>query len=113
MIRQRKTSEAIEKLRFIVEQNPQAEISSLAILRQALLFQRIQRYNDAILLTHSLVETDMADRGIILRGQIYEIHMGEIEKALEAYMKILNEYPSSIFSEPIRYHIRKIQQNKS
>lgn len=113
LIRQRKTSEAIEKLRFIVEQNPKAEISSLAILRQALLFQRIQRYNDAILLTHSLVETDMADRGIILRGQIYEIHMGEIEKALEAYMKILNEYPSSIFSEPIRYHIRKIQENKS
>ena len=82
-------------------------------MRQALLFQRIHRFNDAINLTHSLSETDMADRGIILRGQIHEIHMGETEKALEAYMKILNEYPSSIFSEPVRYHIRKIQQDKS
>ena len=83
------------------------------ILRQALLFQRIQRYDDALLLAHSLEETKMADRGIILSGQIYELYMGEIEKALAAYMKILNEYPSSIFVEPVRYHIRKIQQEKS
>jgi hypothetical protein len=55
----------------------------------------------------------MADRGIILSGQIYELHLGETEKALAAYMKILNEYPLSIFAEPVRYHIRKIQQTKS
>ena len=113
LVRQRKTSEAIEELHFLVEQYPDAEISSLAILRQALLFQRIQRYDDALLLAHSLEETKMADRGIILSGQIYELYMGEIEKALAAYMKILNEYPSSIFVEPVRYHIRKIQQEKS
>ncbi|MCS5638752.1 MAG: tetratricopeptide repeat protein [Candidatus Marinimicrobia bacterium] len=113
LIRQRKTSEAIEELKFLVEQNPDAAISPLAILRQALLFQRIQRYDEALQLAHSLGETAMADRGIILSGQIYELHLGETEKALAAYMKILNEYPLSIFAEPVRYHIRKIQQTKS
>tara|TARA_Y100000590_G_scaffold470473_2_gene665480 strand:+ start:344 stop:2215 length:1872 start_codon:yes stop_codon:yes gene_type:complete len=113
LVRQRKTSEAIEELHFLIEQNPDAEISSLAILRQALLLQRIQRYDDALLLAQSLEETKLADRGIILSGQIYELYIGEMEKALAAYMKILNEYPSSIFVEPVRYHIRKIQQAKS
>ena len=113
LVRQRKTSEAIEELHFLIEQNPDAEISSLAILRQALLLKRIQRYDDALLLAQSLEETKLADRGIILSGQIYELYMGEMEKALAAYMKILNEYPSSIFVEPVRYHIRKIQQAKS
>jgi len=32
---------------------------------------------------------------------------------LVQYMRILDEYPSSIFSEPIRYHIRDIKQLES
>ena len=113
LIRQRKTSEAIEKLNFIVKENPKSKISSLAILRQALLLQRTQRYNEALRLANSLVKTNIADRGIILTGQIYEIHLGNPQKALASYMKILNEYPSSIYAEPVRHHIRKIQQEKS
>ena len=82
-------------------------------MRQALLLQRTQRYNEALRLANLLVKTNIADRGIILTGQIHEIHLGNPQKALASYMKILNEHPSSIFAEPVRHHIRKLQQEKS
>ena len=52
-------------------------------------------------------------KGIILSGQIYEKNIFDREKALEKYMLILDKYPSSIFSEPIRYHIRELKQLES
>ena len=55
----------------------------------------------------------MEDRGIILAGQIYETKYLDVEKAMEQYMRILDEFPESIFSEPIRYHIRTLQQTES
>ena len=108
LIRQRKTSEAIEELQFLIEQNPEATISSLAILRQALLYQRIQRYEDALRLANSLGETDMADRGIILSGQIYELHLGQTEKALVSYMKYLQNLSDTILEKSNR---RKADEN--
>jgi len=55
----------------------------------------------------------LADRGIILAGQLYETKILDMEKAMEQYMRILDEFPGSIFSEPIRYHIRTLQQTES
>ena len=50
---------------------------------------------------------------ILDRMQIYEKKIFDLDKALKQYMRILDEYPSSIFSEPIRYHIRDIKQLES
>ena len=46
---------------------------------------------------------------IVLSGQIYEQIFKDNEKALEYYMRIINNYSDSIYFEPIRYHIRKIK----
>ena len=74
---------------------------------------RIKDYDNALQFAFSLDETKFADKGIILSGQIYENKILDIEQALVQYMPILDEYPSSIFSEPIRYHIRDIKQLES
>ena len=50
--------------------------------------------------------------GIILSGQIYEIQEENIETSLQQYMKILNDFSHSIYFEPVRYHVRKIQKNE-
>ena len=47
-----------------------------------------------------------------MSGQIYEQFYGDPSKALEYYMRIINDYSDSIFSEPIRYHLRKIKNNE-
>ena len=74
---------------------------------------RLKDYDSALESALNLQNTDLADKGIILSGQIFEFNFNELEKALEKYMSILDEYPSSIYSEPIRYHIREIEKVES
>ena len=44
-----------------------------------------------------------------MSGQIYEQIYDDTQKALEYYMRIINEHSDSIYSETIRYHIRKLK----
>ena len=61
----------------------------------------------------SLDNTDYDDKGIIFAGQIYEMKLFEIDNAIKQYMRIIDEYPNSVYSEPIRYHIRDIKNKGS
>ena len=112
-IRQNKLGDSIEELQYIKTELKESKIVSLVNLRLSLLFYRLKSYENALELAQSLQDTDLADKGIILTGQIYELKLSKPEKALDYYMKILDEFPKSIFSEPIRYHIREMQIVKS
>ena len=112
-LRQKKIGDAIKELMYLTEEFPSAEIVPLAHLRLGLLHYRLKEYDQALQFALSLDGTDLADKGIILSGQIYESKLMDSEKAMDQYMRILDEFPTSIFSEPIRYHIRQIQQTES
>jgi tetratricopeptide (TPR) repeat protein len=112
-LRQRKIGDAIRELNFLWNQDSMAAIAPLAMLRRCLLHYRLKEYDKSLNLAISLEGTPLADRGIILAGQIYETKYLDVEKAMEQYMRILDEFPKSIFSEPIRYHIRTLQQTES
>ena len=47
-----------------------------------------------------------------MSGQIYERFYNNSPKAVEFYLRIINNHSSSIFSEPIRYHLRKLKDNE-
>ena len=81
----------------------------MSAFRQALLLKKIQQFDAALNMSMTLEKTWIADRSIILTGQIYELNLKDKEKAISKYMQILNDYKSSIYAEPIRYHIRELQ----
>jgi len=112
-LRQKKVGNAIKELDFLKKEFPSAKIIPLVTLRLGLLHYRLNNYNKALQLALSLDGTEFNDKGIILAGQIYQMKLFHPEKALQQYMRILNEYPSSIYSEPVRYHIREIQKTES
>ena len=112
-LRQRKIGDAIRELNFLSNQDSMAAIAPLATLRRGLLHYRLKEYDKSLNLAYSLGGTPLEDRGIILAGQIYETKYLDVDKAMEQYMRILDEFPESIFSEPIRYHIRTLQQTES
>jgi tetratricopeptide (TPR) repeat protein len=112
-LRQRKIGDAIRELDFLVQLDSSSTIVPLANLRQGLLHYQLKDFDKALSLALSLDGSPLADRGIILAGQIYESKLLDPEKALEQYMRILDEFPTSIFSEPIRYHIRSLQNTES
>tara|TARA_B100000073_G_scaffold106884_1_gene85855 strand:+ start:2089 stop:3972 length:1884 start_codon:yes stop_codon:yes gene_type:complete len=112
-LRQKKIGDAIEELDFIIRSFPEAKIIPLVKLRSGLLYYRLKNYDKALEYALSLDGTDYSDKGIIFSGQIYEMKFFEIDNAIQQYMRIIDDYPQSIYSEPIRYHIRKIQNKGS
>ena len=112
-IRQKKIGNALEELDFIIRSFPEAKIIPLVKLRSGLLHYRLKNYDEALEYALSLDKTDYDDKGIIFAGQIYEMKLFEIDNAIKQYMRIINEYPNSVYSEPIRYHIRDIQNKGS
>lgn len=112
-IRQRKLGDAIRELDYISKTDSLSAVAPLATLREALIHYRLKDYDIALELALSLQNSTLADRGIILAGQIYETKFLNKEKALEQYMIILDSYSNSVFSEPIRYHIRILHDGES
>ncbi|MFL2997379.1 MAG: tetratricopeptide repeat protein [Candidatus Neomarinimicrobiota bacterium] len=112
-LRQQKVPNAISQLNFITNHFPFSNIIPLVNLRLSLLYYRLKNYKMAIKTIKKLEETAFEDRGIILLGQIYEFHLDDLKKAKQQYLQIIEQHENSIFSEPIRYHIRNINKNNS
>ncbi|NQU28370.1 MAG: tetratricopeptide repeat protein [Candidatus Marinimicrobia bacterium] len=106
-VRQNKLNEAILVLTALREESPNAKIIPLATLREALLRLAMDDQETALALANLLTETQLAEIGITLLGEIYELN-GNPEKSLLNYHRLLEEYPLSILTEPVRFRVREL-----
>ena len=113
LIRQKKTGDAINELIYLINNYPDSKIAPLAILRISLLNYKIDNFEESLHFASNLKNTEFEDRGIILSAHIYELKLSNIDEALKSYMKIINDFPQSVHFEPVRYHVRKINQGKN
>ena len=113
LIRQKKLGNSVKELEYLVNHFSEANMLPLAHLRLAIVNFQLADYDAALHYALLLENTEFADKGIILNGQINEMQGMNIEICLEQYMRILNDFPFSIYREPIRYHVRKIQKTES
>ena len=109
LLKQKKIAEASQLLDYIIKNNTGLELTPLISLRRAILLMRLKNFDETLNQLQSIENTIFADRGIIMSGQIHEQIYNDTPKAMDYYMRILNEYSDSIYSEPIRYHIRKLK----
>ena len=108
-LRQKKLPEAIASFSFIQENYPKALVCKEAILREALVHLKMNQISEAEVLAERLTETKSADKGWTLLGEIYEIFRKRPDEALQFYYKMLEDYPNSYMSEPVRLHIRSLK----
>ena len=112
-LRQQKLSEAGEHLSYFIDTYPNVDLIPLVTLRRSLILLRLNQPELALKTVQAIEKTSLSDRSIILSGQIYEQIFNDKEKALKYFLRIINEYPLSVFFEPIRYHIRQLKQTES
>lgn len=110
LIRQKKLSESAEALYYLREQYPNASILSQAILREALIRKTLNQIPEALLLAEKLTQTQHGDIGWVLYGEILEKSKNEPKKALDYYYRVLEEFPASLLCEPVRFHVRKLNE---
>ena len=61
----------------------------------------------ALALADLLTDTQLAETGITLLGEIHELN-GNPEQSLLNYHRLLEEYPLSILTEPVRFRVREL-----
>lgn len=108
MLYQHKLSEAIETLKSIRTDSPNTSVVPVAMLREALIRLAMEQPHHALDLAEQLTNTHLADMGWTLQGEIIEYELGNTTLAMDFYQVVLEDYPLSLLSEPVRYHIREL-----
>lgn len=111
LIRQSKLTEATERLAFLRTQFPGAVITGHATLREALLRYSLGDSEGTLELSEQLLGTSLGDRGLALKGETLERLNQNPKSALKIYHQLLEDYPRSMLAEPIRRHLRKLNQS--
>jgi len=106
---QKKFSEAAGNY-SLMYQNPQAFVlHSITKLRHAEMMLADDGYEEAIKLFESIADEGerniYADKALYLLGKTYHLGMGNREKALEVYERLLLEFPNSLYIDEARNEI--------
>ena len=114
---QKKFSEAANKYGLIY-QNPQAFVlHSLTKLRHAEMMLAEDDFDEAIKLFENIAEEEekniYADKALYLLGKTYHSGLGNREKALEIYERLLIEFPNSLYIDEARNEILLIRNKLS
>ena len=110
LINEYKIQNAVELLEKIRIDYPDALITPLATLRLAFISVDLNEYEKSIQYALAMENTLLKDWGLALAGEVEENFLGSSENALKYYYRLLSECSTSLLSEPIRIHVRKISQ---
>ena len=111
LLKQGKISEASQLLHYIIDKNSKLKIAPMISLRRAILLLKMKKFDQALNQIILIENSSFADKSIIMAGQIYEQVYNDNKKAMEYYMKIINDYTDSIYFEPVRHHIRMLSDS--
>jgi len=114
---QKKFNEAAIKYSLIY-QNPQAFVlHSITKLRHAEMMLADDDYEEAIKLFENIADEGekniYADKALYLLGKTYYLGMGNREKALEVYERLLLEFPNSLYIDEARNEILLLRNKLS
>lgn len=107
---------AIRKLKEIVSDFPTAGVIDKALLELGELETRRENFNAAIDYYNLLLEehgdsvyNTLAQKRI---AEVYETGLGDLQKAYEAYEKVLVDYPNSLYLEEVRVKLRGLHERR-
>ena len=110
LINEYKIQNAVELLEKIRIDFSDALITPLVTLRLAFISVDLNEYEKSIQYALAMENTLLKDWGLALAGEVEENFLGSSENALKYYYRLLSECSTSLLSEPIRIHVRKISQ---
>jgi tetratricopeptide (TPR) repeat protein len=115
---QKKYTEAISILDDIITKNPQALFVDDGLMRIASLQRRAGRFADALAtyqrLLHQFKEISIAlDKAQFGIAEVYDYNLHDKSQALNAYEKLLAQYPQSLLVEQARKRIRELRGDSS
>lgn len=110
---QRKYHQALEAYQQALDQFPSSSVNDEILIQMALVREKIGQHQQALADLEKLIVTypqsrlcPEAQRRI---GQIYELRLQDLPKAIEAYQQVLSNYPRYLFYDDVRRKIRRLR----
>lgn len=111
--RQRKFTEAIAMLGSLSTSFPDAPLVDDALILEAELLITLGKYHDAVITYRSLItdypKSILRDRAQFGVAEVYQRHLRDKAKAIQAYEELLAAYPNSLLADEARKRIRMLR----
>lgn len=111
--RQRKHLEALSAANNLLGEHANHAIADDARYLRATILHTLGRIEDAVQAFEELPmmhpESFLVDRSLFRAAEIYEMEIGDLDKAVELYSKIVNEHPGSLMVSEARTRIRLLR----
>jgi tetratricopeptide (TPR) repeat protein len=113
LMRQRKYSESLAQFQDIVKHYSTALLVDDAMMKTGELYLLLKRPNEAITAFHfiadSIQSSILKDRAQFKIAEIYQTVLNNKTQAIEAYEKLLSQFPNSLYVEESRKRIRLLR----
>ncbi len=106
---QNKIVESISFFQKVLDNYDKTTIIPETTFRLAQINQHLENYQKSISLLESLENTNLESESIVLISEIMDKNLDEKIQAEKLYFQFLEDFPKSIYTEPIRFRLRQIK----
>jgi tetratricopeptide (TPR) repeat protein len=110
------TESAISKLDQLISAKS-AKLSDLVQMEKAKIYRDQKKYSESLKSLEKLLEeypeSFLCPRAQMMVGDLYNYHLDEKTKAIEAYQKLLKDYERSVYVDEVRDRLRELKADKS
>ncbi|NIM98667.1 MAG: tetratricopeptide repeat protein [candidate division Zixibacteria bacterium] len=109
---QGKTESAISKLDGLISAKAE-KLSDLAQMEKAKIYKEEKKYSESLKALNKLLEeypqSFLCPQAQMMVGDLYNYHLNDRNKAIEAYQKLLKEYDRSVYVDQVRDRLRELK----
>lgn len=113
LIFQNKDDQALVKLDSVIILSPLGTLVDDALYQKALILIKQKRYLEAEVLLKKIEDSHgeelLADDAVFKLAELYEYYLKDIPKAMEYYLKVIQNYSSSLYVVEARKHYRALR----
>jgi len=113
---QGKTESAISKLDGLISAKAE-KLSDLAQMEKAKIYKEEKKYSQSLKALNKLLEeypqSFLCPQAQMLIGDLYNYHLKDRNKAIEAYQKLLKDYDRSVYVDEVRDRLRELKAEVS
>ena len=106
---QNKIVESISFFEKVLDNYDKTTIIPETTFRLAQINQHLENYQKSISLLESLENTNLESESIVLISEIMDKNLDDKIQAEKLYFQFLEDFPKSIYTEPIRFRLRQIK----
>ena len=106
---QNKIVESISFFQKVLEDYNNTSIVAESTFRLAQINQQLKNYQKSIFLLKSLKNTNLESEAMVFVSEIMDKNLNKKNEAEKLYFQFLEEFPKSIYAEPIRFRLRQIK----